>query len=313
MDPLTHYLSAKLTFGLLVKEKTRKYISLFMLSAVFPDIDFLMRIFGRAVYLKYHRGITHSFVGIFILSLMLALIFARKELAAKNFTEVRRLFFLAFVSMLIHILLDWTNSYGTQLFLPFSKTRAALDSIFIIDIYLLGSMSIALTLLQIFKNRDYQISLVFTTLIVCYILFKVGLNFATVSKIKTLNIGDEQMIGASAFPDMFLPTRFKCVVETKSKYYLFDYNIFKKNNTKINDYTKNHEDDYIRAAKKSYLGKVMVDFLRFPYSSSQREGDNRTIVTISDLRFKYNNGRKGFAATFVVDDNLNVIDEKFRF
>src|SRR5215813_4450524 len=43
-----------------------------VLAANLPDIDIVTRFAGNATWVSYHRGITHTIVGIPILSLLLA-------------------------------------------------------------------------------------------------------------------------------------------------------------------------------------------------------------------------------------------------
>lgn len=112
-----------------------------LISSNLPDIDVLTRILGDQFSgLEHHRGITHSFVGLVPLSALLALSAIsfdrlwrlRRDPSAKPANSIK-LFLLAYLGGLGHILLDWTNSYGVRPLLPFSGRWFYGDLIFIAD------------------------------------------------------------------------------------------------------------------------------------------------------------------------------------
>jgi len=312
MDPLTHYLSSKLTWRLFIKDGNKWVVSLFLLAAVFPDIDFVTRFYSTAIYLKYHRGITHSFFGITLMSALLAYLFSIRY--KKPF---KQLFFVSFSSMLIHIFLDWTNSYGTQLFLPFSARRAALDAIFIIDIYILGVFMLAMVAILITKKHKYTLSLIFSSVVLLYILTKIFFNHQVVADLKRVDVGSEK-ISVSAFPDKLMPYRFQCVIETKGKYYTLNHSVFNGDDDAIiRANMVEHEimadNEYLNIARSSKVGKIFMDFSRYPYYFITKV-DNNTLVEITNLRFKYSkNSRKRFTAKILISKEMEIIKESFKF
>ena len=99
-----------------------------------PDLDVIFAPWWDTVqFLVYHRGLSHSLPVAAAASCALAFVFARwyrREAGAPT----RRQWLVFFLLVLVtHILLDCLTSYGTQIWLPFSDTRVALSSIFIID------------------------------------------------------------------------------------------------------------------------------------------------------------------------------------
>jgi inner membrane protein len=110
-----------------------------LIGANLPDIDCVSELFGgRAAYLEYHRGITHSLVGAAGLALLLAVVMRiverrRAPSAAPPFTA----FLLpAAIGLLSHPLLDLLNTYGVRPWLPFSEARWYGDLVFILDPWL---------------------------------------------------------------------------------------------------------------------------------------------------------------------------------
>ena len=64
MDNLTHTLTAIAISQTGLNRKTRFATLTLILAANAPDLDILAGLKGGIAYLKYHRGITHSLVGI---------------------------------------------------------------------------------------------------------------------------------------------------------------------------------------------------------------------------------------------------------
>ncbi|MFQ3620425.1 MAG: metal-dependent hydrolase [Spirochaetales bacterium] len=103
--------------------ETRKGVrwALFI-GSLLPDIDIVFLLGGWSLYRIYHRGPTHSLIGVFILALFLTLLLGRKySLAGK-----KKIFFASLLGMAMHLALDLITSYRTYLLWPFSDYRFAL-------------------------------------------------------------------------------------------------------------------------------------------------------------------------------------------
>lgn len=99
------------------------------LAANLPDIDSVFGLLSFEIYLDHHRGFTHSFLGWPLFAFLGA--FASLRLTRRG-TYLSHLS-LWVLGLLLHALLDWITVWGTQLFWPLSRTRFALDIIFIVD------------------------------------------------------------------------------------------------------------------------------------------------------------------------------------
>lgn len=104
------------------------------LGSVLPDADNAASLLGSELYLRVHRGLSHSVLGISVSSLVLALLFARFG----KCKDPKRLFLLVLLGQLSHVVLDLLNAYGTQVLLPFSDARLSLDLLFIVDLLFSG-------------------------------------------------------------------------------------------------------------------------------------------------------------------------------
>lgn len=141
MDNLTHTL-----FGLTLAQTSLRragpgVTATLVLASNAPDIDIVKAIMsGSLAYIDVHRGPTHGPIGIVSLGLLTAslvrLIWSKGDLA--------KLFLVATLGVLFHVLMDLPTSYGTRLLSPFSSTWYALDWLPIIDVYLLALLAIGL-------------------------------------------------------------------------------------------------------------------------------------------------------------------------
>lgn len=99
----------------------------FLAGSVFPDLDVAFMAAGKRFYLKRHQGPTHS--------LPLAPVYAAL-LAAPIALQLGwdwGLFFGLCAGLAVHVLLDLFNTFGIQLFWPFTARRFCLDAVFFID------------------------------------------------------------------------------------------------------------------------------------------------------------------------------------
>ena len=104
------------------------------LGSVLPDADNVASLLGSALYLRIHRGLSHSLLGISVSSLVVALLFARFG----RWKDTKRLFLLALLGQVSHVVLDLLNAYGTQILQPFSDARLSLDLLFVVDLLFSG-------------------------------------------------------------------------------------------------------------------------------------------------------------------------------
>jgi membrane-bound metal-dependent hydrolase YbcI (DUF457 family) len=136
MDTLTHGLAGALIAKTGFSQRIGKVATtVLVVSAVFPDSDVIVDLVGNEfLYLKYHRSLTHSFLGALFFSALLAGIFYRFG----TYKKYWNLYFLSLLGILSHIFLDLPTSFGTMIFFPFSDRRVAWDMIFIIDLIFTG-------------------------------------------------------------------------------------------------------------------------------------------------------------------------------
>ncbi len=97
-----------------------------------PDFDTILKLKNNAIYIRHHRGLTHSvpaviFWGILIASMIYYFV------PTVNFLH---LWMWTFLAVIIHVLVDIFNAYGTQALRPFSNRWIALGFINTFDPYI---------------------------------------------------------------------------------------------------------------------------------------------------------------------------------
>ena len=92
-----------------------------IVAANLPDAEIPLLFGDRAMFLTYHRGITHSFCG-FVVEGLALLVCGLMRWRKKPPPAFLTVFLVALVGLLSHLMLDFLNSYGVRPFLPFDAT-----------------------------------------------------------------------------------------------------------------------------------------------------------------------------------------------
>lgn len=104
-----------------------------------PDLDFLAGTFGSSAEILQHRSVTHSLIGVFLLSFLLAWGLRRWDQGA-----FRIRFFHYLLPLAVHLACDLMTSFGCPLFMPFSYRAFSWDFISSVNILPMVVMSTAL-------------------------------------------------------------------------------------------------------------------------------------------------------------------------
>lgn len=131
MDPITHAVVG-LSVAVLAGEPlalSNPAVIGCLVGSMIPDGDIIMQLKGDYVYLKNHRGSSHSIPMMFVyagaLTVLLWLAFGS--------IAFWRVFLVSLLGCFSHIALDITNSYGAQILWPLNKKRITLDLLLIYD------------------------------------------------------------------------------------------------------------------------------------------------------------------------------------
>jgi len=133
MDPLTQAtLGAAVAAVFSSRDCVRRAIIVGALAGAAPDVDVFIRSeTDPMLALEYHRHFTHAILFAPVIGLIVAALY--KGLFFWKKIQFLKIAPFAVVGALTHGLLDACTSYGTLLYLPFSKHRESWDIISIID------------------------------------------------------------------------------------------------------------------------------------------------------------------------------------
>jgi membrane-bound metal-dependent hydrolase YbcI (DUF457 family) len=167
MDTVTHGLAGWLVARAIPSDTGKKEATVaLVLGSVLPDADNVASLLGSEFYLRLHRGVSHSFAGIAVTSLLVALLLYRFG----KWKDLKKIYLLVLLGQISHIALDLLNSYGTQIFQPFSDARVSLDLLFIIDLAFTGIIVLGI-LLSRYRPSRARAALVVLSAYVCFAAF----------------------------------------------------------------------------------------------------------------------------------------------
>ena len=152
MDPLAHTLAGATLAETRLKDWTPLSGPALILGANAPDIDAVTMFMDRDLSLWFRRGWTHGLLAMVVLPVVLTLLLL---LLDRVIARLRRrepsaravpLLGLSALAVISHSLLDWLNTYGVRLLMPFDGKWFYGDALFIIDpwVWLLLGTSVVL-------------------------------------------------------------------------------------------------------------------------------------------------------------------------
>ena len=146
-----------------------------LIGSLIPDVDTVLKLRNNAVYIRHHRGITHSVPAVLLWPLLISIILS---LIVTNSNFIH-LWAWTFLAVFIHVFVDIFNSYGTQALRPFSNKWVAIGVINTFDPIIFAFHVVGLIIWAFGANPVY-------TLLTMYVLifFYYLARFAVKSAVK---------------------------------------------------------------------------------------------------------------------------------
>ena len=321
MEPVTHFMTGACLGRSGFNRKTAYATLAMTLAAEAPDLDMFWGLRGPVAELQHHRGITHTLIAAPAMALLVTgVVWVIHRLRRKSPPIAPRwglIWLFATIADLSHLLLDYTNNYGLRPFLPFNARWHAWSIVFIFDPWMFLALLLALVVpwilgladreigarKQVFRGRGFAIAALF------FVAMWWGVrNAEHLHALALLRVGDytnERLLRVAAEPSMADPFVWHGLMETK------DYYQTAKVDTLTNQVTTDSYQNVVyktavtpavAAAKQSYLGKVYLDWskwpltedlgpVRAPGASFGPKADWHT-VEFQDLRFEYGLGKR---------------------
>jgi inner membrane protein len=139
VDPVTHSLTGAVLSKAGLNRTTPLATATLVLAANAPDIDVLVASQGGFASLAHRRGLTHGPLALLLFPVVVtAGVLLYDRLWRRRRADVApalpvSVLALAVLGVLTHPLLDWMNTYGIRLLMPFSERWFYGDALFIID------------------------------------------------------------------------------------------------------------------------------------------------------------------------------------
>ena len=204
MDSLTQVaLGSAVGYAVLGNKIGRKAVFWGAALGTLPDLDVFLPYGGPVESFTYHRGFSHSFFIHLLISPLIVWLILKLHSGMQTYKV--RWFWLVFLCLSTHALLDSFTVYGTQLMWPFTEHPFALSNMFIIDpLYTLPLLlGVVCTLLpKVSSNTAYKINSIALGLSSLYLCTSFALKVMIDDKVKTAlnnkNITYEKYISTPA-------------------------------------------------------------------------------------------------------------------
>ncbi|WP_071396106.1 metal-dependent hydrolase [Bacillus tuaregi] len=144
---------------------TSVFISV-MVGSQAPDIDTVLKLRNNAIYIRNHRGITHSIPAILLWPIgIMAVVYPFFPTA-----DLLHLWLWTFLAVFLHVFVDIFNAYGTQALRPFSSKWVALGVINTFDPFIFGIHVLGIILWLFGANPGYIFAAIYAILVIYYIV-----------------------------------------------------------------------------------------------------------------------------------------------
>src|SRR5690625_24553 len=130
-----------------------------------PDFDTFIKLKNNATYIRHLRCITHSIPAIIIWGILIASII-HMFVPHVNFLH---LWAWTFIAVILHVLVDVFNAYGTQVLRPFSNRWVAYGFINTFDPYIFFMHIAGIVAWFLGANPGYTWSIIYVVLLLYYI------------------------------------------------------------------------------------------------------------------------------------------------
>jgi inner membrane protein len=325
VEPVTHMLTgACISRACGLPSRIRYATAACVIAAELPDVDYMYRLGGPLLYFQHHRGWTHALWSLPLQAAFVVFLFWLLHRSRRSWKKHRSkdpvptrwlaLGIMAFVALLSHVFLDWTNSYGVRPFAPWNPHWYVADLVFIVEPLLLLFLALALLLPLLFSLIHREIGsrrskfegrgLAIAALVLMAALW--GYRTMQHGDAQTV-VGVQELRGGHLLRDSLIPYpvnpyRWHVVAETPVSFQSGEIDtrvgVFETDPQQI--YAKPAVTASILAAKESWLGRVYLDWSLYPLVEdigtaaevhpemqlSSRDAALR-VIRFTDLRFRY--------------------------
>jgi inner membrane protein len=288
MEPVTHFLTGACLGRSGFNRKTAYATLAMTLAAEAPDLDMLWGFRGPVTELQHHRGITHTLIAAPVVALVTTgVVWIVHRLRRKEPVIAPRWFLIwlfALIADLSHLLLDFTNNYGVRPFFPFNPHWYAWSIEFIWDPVIFAALLGALVMPWIlgladreigakkkpFRGRGWAVAAL--SVVVIWWGLRNAEHVHALELVRTGSYTREPVTRIAAEPRMADPFAWHALMETQDYYQTAEVRTLGDQVT-TDDFAnliyKPPVTPAVAAAKRSYLGKVYLDWSTWPVTADR--------------------------------------------
>jgi inner membrane protein len=307
MDNVTHSL-----VGLMMARVSGRNAWMMVVAANLPDVDIISWAGGSLTFLEYHRGIMHSLTAAPLIALIPMLLFRSRTWQS---------YAMCLAAVLSHLALDWTNTYGIRMLLPFSGRWLHLDMTDVVDPWILLALLVAVAAPALAGLVSSEIGAkkssgakqgwawVALALLIAYEGGRFAAHQRALEVMGARLYNGKQASRLSAIPSRWTPVQWRGVAEGDG--YVVNVPVdlsaqFDPSDGRI-DYTSPPNE----TALKTRAFEVFSKFDQLPFWKTEKLADGTTEVQLIDMRFGTPE-RPGFMATAIVEESGVVRESKFQ-
>jgi len=298
MDPVTHGLVGATIYNLGFRRKAALWVLL--IASVAPDIDYVTRFWGADVLLRYHRGITHGIICLFIVPIIIGVVFGYR----KGFLYYT---FLAFLAYTAHLLMDLMNQYGTRILSPLDWNQYSLDLVFIVDPYITCGLLLSLIICRINKQKTAAVALITILLLVAYAGGRFYLHGKTKEFLRSKM--DANTYTICPLPNDFL--RWWFIAKSGNEIKVGFADLFTRRVCEQGTYIISDKDPFIAMSEETSVVKNFLYFARYPYADVQRDPERITVLW-RELAYSFLPGDH-FVAVVIFGNDGKVVHSYFSY
>ena len=263
-----------------------------------PDIDTVLKLRNNAVYIRHHRGITHSIPAVLLWPLLITGVLSLILPSA----DMLHVWLWTQLAVFLHVFVDIFNAYGTQALRPFSKKWVALAVINTFDPFIFGIHCLGILLWAFGADPVITFSTMYIIIVFYYVV-----RFALQRAVKTAvhsEIKDEEFV-------IVAPTMkfFQWKVAAKSKTHFYVGRAYRRT---VNIYDKFPiepipKTDFVKAALKDPNLDAFLSFSPIHRWEISELDNGLTELRLIDLRYR-SNDHYPFVAVAHLDRDLNIVN-----
>lgn len=258
-----------------------------VLSSNLPDIDIVLEARSDAAYLLFHRGLTHSLIGLVLLPLVLA---AGLWWGYRGRTRFGWFALVSGCGVAFHLLYDVATPWGTMLLYPFSAERSALDWLFIVD-FVTWTMPIAALLVGRFWPERARTAVLgwLGALLVYGACAGLLHRNAMAEVVEAERAGGREVAEAFVFPRLGAPWNWNGfgvapLDAPEPRIAVYRLSGVPPASEFQGRIARGFADPWVAAALATRAGQAYLWWARVPVATVAREG-GEVVVTLRDLRY----------------------------